>query len=73
MDAALTVEEACEILNPPVTPEQLRTLIRALGVQPSGTRRSGRRGRPFPTYDVGELLRLHEALVPFLPSVTHGN
>ena len=68
MPAALTftVAEACTVLNPPLTENQLRELIHALGWKPDGWRRTGRSGHPFPTYRAEELLRLHAAVVPFL-------
>ena len=71
---AFTVEEACQILDPPMTEQQLAGLIAILGRQPDGKRFTGRRGRPRPTYDARWLIGLHGALVPFmsapLPQVT---
>jgi hypothetical protein len=63
----LTLAEAAAILNPPVTERQLRQIITALGWQPAGHRRTGRPGHPHPTYDAAQLLKLHLALMPFLP------
>jgi hypothetical protein len=61
-----TLAEVCEILDPPVTERQLRRIVNALGWQPDGTRRDGRRGRPHSTYRVERILKLHAALMPFL-------
>lgn len=62
----LTLAEAAAVLEPTITEQQLRQIITALGWQPSGHRRTGRRGHPFPEYDATDLLNLHAALVPFL-------
>ena len=63
---ALTLDEAAQVLQPPVAARQLRAVVHALGMQPAGTRRNGRRGRPVPTYDAAQILQLHAALLPFL-------
>jgi len=63
---ALTLAEAAEVLDPPMTADQLRQIIGALGWKPAGNRHTGQRGRPFPVYNAEELLKLHAALVPFL-------
>lgn len=61
-----TLDEAAALLDPPMTAEQLRHLVQAAGLQPAGTRRTGRRGRPAPTYDSAALLRAHAAIAPLL-------
>lgn len=61
-----TAEDAAAILDPPMTVEQVRALIKSAAIQPAGQRRTGRRGRPAPTYDSEVLLRAHAALAPFL-------
>ena len=63
-----TIAEACEILDPPLSEQQLREVIHALGWKPAGTRKLGvgHRGRPFSTYPADEILKLHKSLVPFL-------
>lgn len=66
MDAALTLAEACEVLDPPMTEKQLRAIVRALGWQHTGTRPNGRAGHPPLTYDAARLMALHRALLPFL-------
>lgn len=66
MPVAFTIEEACQILDPPLTPRQLREIIRAVGLEPTGRRRTGRRGHPHATYDAQQILKLHEVLAPFL-------
>src|SRR5258708_787112 len=66
VDAGLTLAEAAQLLDPPMTERQLRMIIRALGIPPAGTRPSGHRGRPILTYRWSELAGLHQALVPWL-------
>ncbi len=62
----LTLSEAAQVLDPPMTERQLRQIITALGWQPGEWRRTGRIGHPFPAYPAADLMRLHAALVPFL-------
>lgn len=68
MPAAVTftLAEAAMVLDPPVTEQQLRAIVTALGWKPDGWRRRAARGHPFPEYDAAEILKLHAALVPFL-------
>jgi hypothetical protein len=61
-----TAEDAAALLDPPMTVEQVRAMIRAAAIPAVGQRRTGRRGRPADTYDPDLLLRAHAALVPFL-------
>jgi hypothetical protein len=63
---ALTLAEAAMVLDPPVTEQQLRQIVTALGWKPSGWRRRPTRGHPFPEYSAEQILKLHAALVPFL-------
>jgi len=62
----LTLAELAQVLDPPLTEHQLRQLVTLTGLKPSGKRRTGRAGRPQPTYEVTELLKLHAVLAPFL-------
>jgi hypothetical protein len=67
----LTLAEAAQVLDPPMTEQQLRQIVRALGWEPGGERGNGHPGRPGrqkATFDAAEILRLHAALVPFLRS-----
>ena len=66
VDADLTLAEAATLLHPPMTERQLRMIIRALGWQPAGIRRSDRPGRRTRTYQAAEIMRLHQALTPWL-------
>ena len=63
---SLTLAEAAQVLNPPLTEQQLRAIITALRWQPEGWRRTGRIGHPYPTYPWEEIVGLHAALLPFL-------
>lgn len=65
-DVAVTLAEACALLNPPVTERQLRQIIAALGWRPCGARHDGHPGRPHAVYNWAEITRLHSALLPWL-------
>lgn len=58
-----TIEEAAALLDPPITPDELRALLLAARIEPSGQRRTGRRGRPSTIYDPAELMQAHAAMV----------
>jgi hypothetical protein len=64
----LTLGEAAEWLDPPMTEEQLGVIIgklphlKAVGTRP----RDKVAGRPPRTYDAQEIMRLHAALLPWL-------
>lgn len=62
----LTLAEAATVLEPAISEQQLRAIVRALGWQPADYRHTGRAGRPAPCYDAQAIMRLHEALTPFL-------
>lgn len=62
----LTLAEAAQVLDPPMTEQQLRKIVRALGWQAADQRRTGKPGHPAPAYPAAGLMRLHAALVPFL-------
>jgi hypothetical protein len=66
VSVAFTLAEACEILDPPMTEQQLRLIITALALTPAGNRYTGKAGRPHPTYDAATILRIHAALLPWL-------
>jgi len=63
---SLTLAEASQVLDPPLSERQLRQIVHALGWMPAGHRYTGRAGRPAPEYDATEILRLHAALAPWL-------
>ncbi|MEU1736478.1 hypothetical protein [Streptosporangium sp. NPDC020145] len=56
---AWTVEDAVALLHPPLTAAEVREMIDLLHLQPYGSRRTGRRGRPAPTYDPTVLQHAH--------------
>jgi len=58
-----TVEDAATLLDPPITADEVRALITAARIQPTGLRRTGRRGRAPFVYDPTDLMRGHAALV----------
>lgn len=62
----LTLAEAAMVLDPPLSEQQLRAMVTALGWQPHSQRHTGRAGRPVAAYDATRLLELHAAMVPFL-------
>lgn len=59
------MRELANLLDPPVTVEQVNHLIQYIGLEPCGRRRSGRRGRPTACYDAKIVMEAHTALVPF--------
>jgi hypothetical protein len=63
----LTVEEAAAWLHPQITAAALGQIVKALQIEPYGTRRKLTAGRPAATYRAGELMRLHARLAPWLP------
>ncbi len=63
---AFTVEEACQVLDPPMRPGQLRQILAALRIEPAGNRYTGRAGRPHATWDAATIMALHAALAPWL-------
>jgi hypothetical protein len=63
---SLTLPELAEILDPPVSLSQLRLLVTALRLRPSGYRRDGKPGRPLPCYDSSTIMRVHAANIPWL-------
>ncbi|MBA9002025.1 hypothetical protein [Thermomonospora cellulosilytica] len=68
-----TAEDAARLLDPPMTVDQVRALIKAAGIRPVGQRRTGRRGRPAETYDPAVLIRAHAALAPLLVETEHAD
>jgi hypothetical protein len=63
--AELTIREAADWLDPPISADALTVIVRALGIKPAGKRHAAV-GRPPLTYDASLLIDLHTALVPFL-------
>lgn len=58
-----TIEDAVALLHPPLTAAEVREMIDLLHLQPCGSRRTGRRGRPAPTYDPTVLQHAHAAVM----------
>lgn len=65
-EALLTLEEAAQVLHPPVDKAQLKALVEVAGLQPAGVRRRLGPGRPAHTYPMRELMRIHAAVVPLM-------
>jgi hypothetical protein len=63
--AGLTLAELADLLDPPVTVEQVKNLIHAVQLQPVSYRRTGRQGRPAPEYDARLVMQAHGALSQF--------
>jgi hypothetical protein len=61
----LTLAEAAQVLDPPLSERQLRDIVRALCWEPDTVRRTGRPGKPVAAYDAARLMKLHAALIPF--------
>jgi hypothetical protein len=66
MAVQLTLSEASEVLQPPMTETQLRMIICALRWRPDGKRHNGRPGHPVATYSAARIFTLHAALAPWL-------
>jgi hypothetical protein len=62
----LTIAEAAAVLDPPMTEDQLRAIVTALGWKPHGARHTGRAGRPTAAYDATRLMQMHAAIAPFI-------
>src|SRR6266496_6853003 len=63
---SLTVRELADLLDPPVTVEQVSHLIQYLKLEPCGWRRSGRRGRPAALYEARVIMEAHALLIPLM-------
>lgn len=63
--AGLTLAELADLLDPPVTADQLWHLVCYTGLRPCGRRITGRPGRPAALYDARVVMELHALLVPF--------
>jgi hypothetical protein len=64
--AEFTLAEASELLDPFVSEEQLRLLVKALRLPSLGRRHTGRRGHPETTYSMALLAEVHAANAKFL-------
>jgi len=63
VDVQVTIAEAVTILHPPITEQQLRAIIHALGWQSANQTRGGRGKHA--TYPWRRIVDLHQALIPF--------
>lgn len=70
VSVAFTLGEAAAVLDPAMTEDELRAIIRALHWKPAGKRYTGRGGHPFDTFDMARIQRLHIALRPFMDGVS---
>lgn len=69
MSDGWTIQEAAELLDPPMTADEVRALIIAARIQPIGRRRrapGSAGGRPPHIYDPEMLLKAHAAIAPLL-------
>jgi hypothetical protein len=58
-----TIDDAAVLLYPILTAAEVRAMIDLFGIPALGARRTGRRGRPLPTYDVGAIQEAHAIVV----------
>jgi hypothetical protein len=65
-DTGLTLGEFAQVLDPPMSELQLRMIVTALGIEPSGARRTGAPGRPVSCYPASIVMRVHAAVAPFV-------
>lgn len=66
LDTLLTVSEAVQRLDPPISRQSLTALVANAGLEPvahTRIRRTSRRGRPAALYHSSDLDRLHAAWV----------
>lgn len=54
-----TIEDAAAILDPELTAVQVRAMVELFKLRPNGSRLTGRRGRPLPTYEPTALQEAH--------------
>lgn len=71
MTYGLTVKELADLLDPPLTPQQVIHMICLLGLKPCGYRRSGQRGRPAALYEAKKIMAVHAVIVPYIPESQH--
>ena len=72
---ALTVHELADYLDPPLTVEQVKCLIKLMGLRPCGYRRvQGKRGRPADLYDSRAVMLAHADMIKHIkrPSCPEG-
>lgn len=58
-----TIEDAATLLYPEMTATEVRGMVDLFGIAPCGSRRTGRRGRPAPTYDATRLQEAHSVVM----------
>ena len=61
--ASLTLKELTELLDPPMTVDQVKGLIAAIRLRPCGRRINGQRGRPISEYDASIVMAAHADMV----------
>lgn len=59
MDIALTISEVQPLLDPVMSPRQIRTLLLIAGIEPCGTKHTGKSGHPSALYPVSDIMRAH--------------
>jgi hypothetical protein len=60
---AWTVDDAVSMLSPVLTAAEIRAMIELFAIPPYSSRRTGRRGRPLPTYDSSKLQEAHAVVM----------
>lgn len=58
-----TIDDAAATLDPELTAAQVRAMIDLFGVESNGSRYTGRRGKPLPTYDPSALQEAHAVVM----------
>lgn len=61
--ASLTLYELVDLLDPPMTLEEVKALIKYIRLRPCGQRINGQRGRPLSEYDAAILMAAHADMV----------
>jgi hypothetical protein len=60
---AWTVDDAVTLLSPELAAAEIRMMIDLFTIPAHGSRRTGRRGRPLPTYDPATLQVAHAVVL----------
>ncbi|WP_327582463.1 hypothetical protein OHA25_41960 [Nonomuraea sp. NBC_00507] len=60
---AWTIDDAAALLYPMLAATEVRAMIELFGISAVGVRRTGRRGRPLPTYDPSALQEAHAVVM----------
>lgn len=58
-----TIDDAAQLLHPPMTPDEIRAMVQLFHIPPAGVRRTHHPGRPATTYPATTLQRAHAIVI----------